>query len=103
MKSEMKDVVRFSKEERARRDKQEWQQIKFVSAIYVAASIGFDKDVLRCFSLNRSTWNDVRLWRVVMNRKYKQTERRLKRLVSKEDLRPDDEDEMRNSITRRHG
>ena len=72
--------MRFSKEKRARHNKQEWQQIKFVSAIYVAASIGFDKDVLPCFSLNRSTWNDVRLWRVVMNRKYKHTERRLKRL-----------------------
>ena len=61
------DVVnKFAGEERARRIQQEWQQIKFVSVIHVVA-----KEVLVCFSLNRSTWIDVRLWRVVINNVYK--------------------------------
>ena len=62
----LKDVVKFAAEDRARRVKQEWQQIKFVSVIHVVASVGFVKEVLVCFSLNRSTWIDV----------YKHTERR---------------------------
>jgi chromosome segregation ATPase len=69
----LKDVVKFAGEERARRIKQEWQQIKFVSVIHVVASVGFVKEVLVCFSLNRSTWIDVRLWRVVINNVYKHT------------------------------
>ena len=72
----LKDVVKFAGEERARRIKQEWQQIKFVSVIHVVASVGFVKNVLVCFSLNRSTWIDVRLWRVVINNVHKHKERR---------------------------
>ena len=49
------DMLRFSAEERARRIKQEWQQIKFVRVIHVVASVGFEMEVLVCFSLNRST------------------------------------------------
>ena len=71
------DVVKFAAEERARRVKQEWQQIKFVSVIHVVASVGFVKEVLVCFSLNRSTWIDVRLWRVVINNVCKHKERRV--------------------------
>ena len=68
------DVVRFAAEEQARRINQEWQQIKFVSVIHVVASVGVVKEVLVCFSLNRSTWIDVRLWRVVINNVYKHRE-----------------------------
>ena len=72
----LKDVVKFAGEERARRIQQEWQQIKFVTVIHVVASVGFMKEGLVCFSLNRSTWIDVRLWLVVINNSYKHTERR---------------------------
>ena len=69
--------MRFAAEEQARRINQEWQQIKFVSVIHVVASVGFVKEVLVCFSLNRSTWIDVRLWRVVINNEYKHKESRI--------------------------
>jgi hypothetical protein len=49
---------------------------KFISVIHVVASAGFVKEVQVCFSLNRSTWIDVRLWRVVMNNVYTHKEQR---------------------------
>ena len=39
------DVVKYAGEERARRIKQECEQIKFVTVIHVVASVGFVKEV----------------------------------------------------------
>ena len=69
------DVVVFSREERARRDEQARQQRVFIHVVHIVAGIGYLGEVKACFSLNRDTWNDVRLWSIVVNKKYKHEEK----------------------------
>lgn len=82
----LSDVVSVANEERACREKQQQQQNLFIKVIRVVVVKGFDKDVLVCLSLSRAMWNDMQLWRVVIDRKYKHRERIQKLSVPEEDL-----------------
>ena len=59
----------FAEEKRVRRKLQQEQQGMFTAVLHIVASAGFVKEVMVCFSLNRGTWNDVRLWSIVINKK----------------------------------
>ena len=80
------DVVSVANEERARREKAASQQSLFIKVLRIVVVNGFDKDVLVCLSLGRAMWNDMQLWRVVIDRKYKHRERTQKKTVPEEDL-----------------
>ena len=69
--NKLETVVAFAEEKRVRRKLQQEQQGMFTAVLHIVASAGFVKEVMVCFSLNRGTWNDVRLWSIVINKKYK--------------------------------
>ena len=73
-KTDFVDVVRFATEKRARVDEQSRQQHLFLHVMHLVASVGFIADVKAVFSLNKSTWNDWRLWNLIIDKKYKHTE-----------------------------
>jgi chromosome segregation ATPase len=68
--NKLETVVAFAEEKRVRRKLQQEQQGMFTAVLHIVASAGFVKEVMVCFSLNRGTWNDVRLWSIVINKKY---------------------------------
>ena len=73
LKEELRDVVLFSREKRARLSEQAAKERLFMDALYVVANVGYDKEVRAVFSLNIGTWTDERLWSVIINDKIKHT------------------------------
>ena len=69
--NKLETMMAFAEEKRVRRKLQQEQQGMFTAVLHIVASAGFVKEVMVCFSLNRGTWNDVRLWINVINKKYK--------------------------------
>ena len=71
IKSRLDDVVKFAREKRTKMDSQAKSEEMFIHVLHIVASAGYDKDVLVVFSLNKTLWNDVRLWRVIINKSCK--------------------------------
>jgi len=69
--AELQDVIMFAREKRAHISEQAKKQRLFMDVLNLVAKNGFLSEVREVFSLNRTVWNDIRFWEVIVNRKHK--------------------------------
>ena len=63
----MSVVISLANEKKAAIVRHESLQRSFFNILHIVAAVSF-MEVQRCFSLNMTTWGDIRLWGLVINR-----------------------------------